>query len=275
MNREDLYRAIGAVDDDVLAQSEARKRGWRKWAAACLCLCVLGAVSILHLKGGGQDSAVQAIAALEYGGCCYEVCDLDWVLEKYGLPGRITADMAGEHLAWLRRDGAAYKEAAARTDIELYQYAPAPCRGVCVVREGESYLAALFCNFRLDDGESAVPLSELYRVYGLNAAEDIASIAGAKTVTEPEALAAFYNLTVALESEGNDAFQAAVFGGVPEEDQNAAHAAFADDAHTWRIELKTGLRLYLQVYPGYGWIYGRGAMTYYRMDAALAAWFAK
>lgn len=46
MNSEDLYRAIGKVDDTILEQSEAaaKKGGWVKWAAmaACLCLVIAG-----------------------------------------------------------------------------------------------------------------------------------------------------------------------------------------------------------------------------------------
>lgn len=289
MNSKDLYNAIGKMDDDVLEQSEAvkKKSGWLRWGAvaACLCLCAVGAVSIFRLKGDGQDPVVQPLAVLEFNGCYYEVCDRGWVLEKYGLPGKITAEAAGEHLAYLKHDGGAgYEEAAAQTDIELYQYAPSPCRGVYVVREGERYKAALFCNFRLFDSNASVELLELYRTYGLNGAEDILSIARTKSrggietvagsiVTAPEAITEFYELTAALESCGNDDFQAAVFGGIPEEDQTAAHSSFADDGITVRIELKTGLRFYLRVYPGYGWIYGPGTLSYYRMDEGISGWF--
>lgn len=258
-----------------------------KWGtlAACLCLCVIGAVSIFHPKRGGKDSEIQAIAALEFNGCYYEVCDFDWVLEKYGLPSKITVEMAGEHLAYLKRNGnAGYEENASLTDIELYQYAPSPCRGVYVVRDGESYTAALFCNFRLSDSNASVELTELYRAYGINGAEDISAIARTKSrgetetvagsvVTSPEAIAQFYKLTTSLESCGNDDFQAAVFDGIPEENQPAAHTSFADDAITVRIELKTGLRFYLWVFPSYGWIYGPGALPYYRMNEGISGWF--
>lgn len=288
MNSKDLYSAIGKVDDDILEQSEVfkRKSGWLKWGtiAACLCLCVIGAVSIFHPKGGSQDSEVQAIAPLEFNGCYYEVCDLGWVLEKCGLPSKITAGMAGEHLAYLKHDdGAGYEETAAQTDIELYQYAPAPCKGVYVVRDGKSYLAALFCNFQLFDSNANVELSELYRVYGVSGAEDISAVARTKSlgetetvtggiVTEPEVIAEFYELTTSLKSCGNDDFQAAVFKGIPEEDQPAAHTSFADDAITVRIELKTGLRFSLTVYPSYSWIYGPGTLSYYQMNEGISGW---
>ena len=177
MRTIDLYHAFHAVDDDILERSEAaigrrKKNGWLKWGtiAACLCLCVVGAISIFYPKGGSQDSVVQAIAALEFNGCYYEVCNIESVLESCGLPNKITAEMAGEHLAYLEHnDGAGYEETAKQTDIELYQYAPSPCRGVYVVRDGENYMAALFCNFRLFDSNTNVELSELYKMFGINA----------------------------------------------------------------------------------------------------------
>lgn len=288
MNSKDLYNAIGKVDDDILEQSEAikKKTGWLKWGAmaACLCLCIIGAASILHPNGGSQDPAAHDIAALEFNGCYYEVCDADWVLEKYGLPGKITAEMAGAHLAYLCHDGGSkYEEIATQSDIELYQYAPSPCKGVYVVRDGVNYKAALFCNFRLFDDNTNVELLELYRAYGVDDAKDIAAIArtkskmGAETVVgkpiaNTDAIAEFYRLTTALDSYGNDDFQSAVFGNIPEEDQPAAHGSFADDAMTIRIETKTGLRFHLRFYPSYNWIYGPGTTSYYQMNEAINSW---
>ena len=70
MRSIDLYTAMRVVDDDILERSEnaayrQKKNGWLKWGtiAACLCLCVVGAISIFYPKGGSQDSVVQAIAA--------------------------------------------------------------------------------------------------------------------------------------------------------------------------------------------------------------------
>ena len=255
--------------------------------AACICLCVVGAISIFYPKGGSQDSNVQAIAALEFNGCYYEVCDIESVLESCGLPNKITAEMAGEHLAYLKHSNVAgYEETATQTDIELYQYAPSPCRGVYVVRDGESYMAALFCNFRLFDSNTNVELSELYRVYGVDGAEDISVIAYTEskpgieavvngTVSDAEAIAEFYEHTTSLVSFGNDDFQAIMFNNIPEEDKSAANTAFADDAMTLRIETKTGLRFNLRIYPSYGWIYGPGTQSYYRIDDAIFNWAEK
>ena len=136
------------------------------------------AIPVLHHKGGsGIQDPVHAIAALEYNGKFYETVDIPEVLEKYGLPSKITADMAGEHFEYLKSDGGAgYECTASQTDIELYQYAPSACDGVYVLRDGDAWYAALFCNFYQFDSNTSDELTELYRVYGIDSADDIQSI---------------------------------------------------------------------------------------------------
>ena len=65
------------------------------------------------------------------------------------------------------------------------------------------------------------------------------------------------------------AFSIPNYINIPEEDKSAANTAFADDAMTLRIETKTGLRFNLRIYPSYGWIYGPGTQSYYRIDDAI------
>lgn len=57
-----------------------------------------------------------------------------------------------------------------------------------------------------------------------------------KTVVDPQETTEFYNMTVALWSYVNDDFQNAVFGDIPEEEQQEEHTAFADDRRNLRIE---------------------------------------
>lgn len=294
MSTEQFFSALGTIDDKYILEAvtcqRKQKSGRLRWGAVAACLCLLGIggfflSGILYPRGTSQDPVVQDIAALDFNGCFYEVCDLDWVLEKHGLPGKITAEMAGEHLAYLQRDdGTRYEETTAQTEIELYQYAPSPCRGVYVVRDGERYAAALFCNIWQPDSNTHTEFSELYRIYGASAAQDISAIARTESrwgqeavigniVTEPEAIAQFYAMTTALASYGNDDFQNAVFQGIPEEAMPDANTAFADDGISVRIELTSGLRFSLRVYPGYGWIYTPGTLSYYKMDEAAYQWF--
>ena len=291
MNRKDLYNGFNAVDDDILERSEttakkSKRPAWVKWGAmaACLCLVIGIAIPVLHHKGGiGPDQPATAIAALELSGHFYEAVDVPQVLEKFGLPKEITADMAGEHVSYLKSDGGVgYEESAIETDIELYQYAPSPCRGVYVLRDGEKYMAALFCNFVQFDDNTSCEFTELYRVYGIDSADDIASVTEmgnsnnreiGTPVTDRQEIAEFYDMTVSLWSYGNDDFQKQMFGGYPDEEtQMQAHTAFADDRRNLRIETTTGLRFFISFHPSFDWINGGGTMSYFKIDEQMHAW---
>lgn len=292
MKKEDISDALNMLNDDILQEAnevrsnKKKNRNWRKWGAVAACLCLLVAVfpvKRLINANKNQDKGVDPIALLELSGCYYEACSKERILEKYGLPAKITEDMAGQHLLYLESDGGAgYKVTSAQTNIELYEYAPNPCRAVYVLRDGNSYKAALFCNIIGSDTNTSYELRDLYKFYGIEGAEDIASIshvdwhkekAVGNTVTDTEAISAFYNITLALAGYSNDDFQAEVFGKIPENQQVAVHTDFANDNTTIRIEATSGLRLFIEVFPDYGWIYGGGTMKYYKMNDAMHQWF--
>lgn len=280
MNEQDLFRAINGADDAQLLKSEKKPKKVLRWVAACAALLVLIFAPVVSRKGMFQDEAAAAIAALEFQGAFYETCDHPDVLTRYGLPRKITADMAGEHLAYLEPEGAGYKETARTTDIELYTYAPSPCRAVYVLRDGGTYMAALFCNIYQFDSDTHTEFSEMFRIYGVESAADIASITEVSwdrdrvvghTVADEQTIQAFYNIATSLTSHGNDGFQALTFDGIPEEEQVDLHQAFAEDLRKLRVETKDGLRFYIDVHTSFGWM--EFAMSYYQMDAQMSAWF--
>ena len=285
------------IEDAAPAKQKSKKTVWVRWVAVAACLCLAVGIAVprltdmFHNKGGdpsqthdGPDSLVQEISALEFNGAYYEATDIPEALERYGLPTVITENMAGKHLSYLEPNGGAgYKESATETDIELFEYAPASCRGVYVIRDGNKYLAALFCNiFSLDDNTSN-GMETLYGFYGIESPDDIVSItevdwnrdkAVGSTVTEKSEIAAFYNLSSSLTSYGNDDFQKIVFDSIPEDQQVKTHTDFANDLRMIRIETNDGLRFYIEVHPSFGWIYGNGTLSYYQIDAQMASWIA-
>lgn len=293
MTNENILDAIGGINEaavlDAKAYRRPKSRSWLKWgaAAACLCLAVSIALPVLHHKGGiSWNDPIQNFAAfaLEFNGKIYEAVEAEEVLERYGLPPKITADMAGDHVSYLKADDdLGYVCTVSQTNVELYQYAPAVCDGVYILRDGETWYAALFCNFYQFDSNTNCSLTELYRVYGIESADDIASITETddrsaevgSPVTERQEIRAFYEMTTALESYGNDDFQAEVFDGIPERDQQAAHSAFADDRRNLRIETKDGLRFFIAFYPDYDWISGGGTMSYFKIDDQMRDWLGR
>lgn len=298
MNRKDLYNGFNEVDDDILERSETASRSkkkpvWLKWGAiaACLCLVVSIAIPVLHHKGGpGSQDPIDdfpAVAALLYfNGALYECCDIPQALERLGLPSEITPEIAGEHVANIELGGIMdYQETVSQTDKELFQYAPAPSRAVYVLRDGDNYMAAVFARtYFPDDPNAYSDLAEVYRIYGIEDAGDIASITqvdwnrgkviGAE-ITDADAISEFYALTtdiVNFVSMDNDAFQERVFGDVPEENAPEAHNAFADDLQVLRIETTEGLRFFVNIYPSYGYLYSSGAMAYHLITPELNEW---
>ena len=291
MTNENILDAIGGINENAVQDAKAYKRPkskrWFRWGAmaACLCLVIGIAIPILHHKGkGGIDhqDPLQDTAAFELNGKFYEVVETPEVLEKYGLPSKITEDVAGDHVAYLKSDGDdSYECTPIETDMELYQYNPAAFDGVYVLRNGETWCAALFCNFYQFDSNTNCSLTELYRVYGIESADDIKSITEMDNnnenetgtpVVERQEITEFYNMTIALGSYGNDDFQAEVFGNIPEEKQQEAHSAFADNRRNLRIETASGLRFFIAFYPNYDWIEGGGTMSYFKIDNQMRNW---
>jgi len=290
MSKDRVIDSLGRIDDDMIQKVESlrqkkKRPAWNKWAAmvACLCLVIGIAIPVIHHKGGFEGDPAKEIAALEFNGCFYEAVDIPEVLEKYGLPGEITADMAGEHVSYLKSDGGVgYEETSLETDIELYQYAPTPCRGVYVLRDGKKYMAALFCNFYQFDSNTNTELTELYRVYGIESADDIVSLTEMSwsnqeeigtPVTDRAEINEFYNMTIALWSYGNDDFQKLMFGGYPDEETlQKAYIAYADDQRNLRIKTTDGLCFFISFHPNYDWIEGGGTMSYFQIDEQMHEW---
>lgn len=287
--------AIGFIDDQLVEKADEytgvkKKNTWIKWGAMVACLCLVVAVfpsvsNILHHKGAStnQDDPVKMIAAYEYNGAFYEFIDNKEVLEKYGLPGKITAAQAGEHLGWLEKDGDGYKDCVHETDIELYTYAPHPCVGVLVIRDGDHYGAALFCNHILID-DSCVEFGEIYRVYDVEKADDIVSICEfngifghekvSNKTTDRDVINAFYNASLSLDCFGNDSFQELEFGSFDsEEDQVAHHIEYADAMTNLRIETASGLVFFVRAVPSYGWL--ESDLSYFKFNDSMTKWFAE
>lgn len=293
MNRNKLYQAFNHVDDEILERSNTssgsrKKNIWVKWGAMAACLCLVVAVipfvsNVLQHKGGTGDP-VKVIAAYEHNGAFYEFTDNKEVLEKYGLPGEITAAQAGEHLGWLEKDGDGYKDCVRETNIELYTYAPHPCAGVLIIRDGDRYGAAIFCNHILFDDDSCVEFEEIYRTYGVEKAEDILSICEfngtfgfekeSNKTTDRDAMTAFYNASLSLDCFGNDSFQKLEFGSFDsEEAQIAHHIEYADAATDLRIETASGLVFFVRAVPSYGWL--EGDLTYFKFNDSMTEWFSE
>ncbi len=58
MKPEDLFRAIGAADDELLERSRKQRavsKRWIEWGALAACVCIVAAVSIISVKIGSNE----------------------------------------------------------------------------------------------------------------------------------------------------------------------------------------------------------------------------
>lgn len=300
MNKDHVIDAFAGIDEDMIQdvdvlRSKKRRPVWLKWGALAACLCLLAtiAIPVIKYKGGfgiqGPDDYIsEQMALLYYQGALYECCTNPQALERLGLPAEITPDLAGAHVANIEMGGNPdYQECVSPTDKELFEYAPVPSRAVYILRDGDTYMAVVFCRtYFPDDPNAYSEMSEVYRFYNIEDADDIASITQmdwhrdkiiGSEITDVNVVADFYALTTDIAnfiSMDNDAFQDRVFGDVPEENTQEAHNAFADDLKILRIETEEGLRFFINVYPNYGYVYCGKAMAYYQITPELAQCFA-
>ena len=293
MSSMDMLDLIGGIDSSYIAEADtARKRGklisLRKWLpalAACTALIlIIPAVWNIFRGKAGPDEPPEGLdesRLLDFNGCYYEVTDKPEVLAIYGLPEKITEDVAGEHISYLEPIGTVeYQQSAVQTDVEMFQYTGSPCRGAYIIKDQDHYYAAIFCNFTLMDNAS-VELGELYRVYDVQSADDIVSVTEVnwnrnktvgKTITDRTAIADFYDITCSLVPNSNSEFQSKMFDMIPEEEQQEKHNSFANDLHVIRVETASGLRFYLEIFPSYEWMYGTGTLSYFQMSPELMNW---
>lgn len=195
------------------------------------------------------------------------------LLDTYHLPHEITADMVGCPL------GAGVDCGGGQTERIMYQYVPyadivtvtsglnqeRAQRAVYVVEDKEGYSFALFCNFIHLDSNTHEEASELFAVYGVDEAEDIAGIAiGGETVSDSARIQEIFDNLYYSGSMGNDDYQDIFFKGMSEEDQQALSAELADSMIEIKIITTNGVVINnLNYYPAINYAYW--ALNYYRL----------
>lgn len=279
----DLRMRVGILEQNRRAREKRMlERGGRAKMkrllpiAACLALLIV-AVGIVwdRHNGSGHKGDPEEFPGivLEFNDSYYEITDKRAFLERSGLPAEITAELAGGHAAYLRPGlpgEADYEVSAEQTDIELLEYAPAPCKGVYIFRDGTTYSAALFCNVH----HGVKPMELLYQIYGVEGAEDIVSVTEldwdrdqvlGEAVTDRDEIEAFYSACLSLNG----------FGSVPDMSRDEERTAeYAVDHRDLCVETRGGLRFPIDVYPSFGVLYASGIMTYYccQPEEPMAAW---
>lgn len=286
MRKEDFAEVLSDINEkhivDARADGKAPKPVWLKWGAmaACLCLVTGLAIHVLNLKGGpGRDDPLHPLNVIEYNGAYYESVDMAdaKILNAYNLPHEITADMIGVPL------GTGLDHNGAQTRQVFYQYEPyadivtvtaepeqkRAQRAVYIVEDGGAYTFALFCNFISFDSNTHTEASEMFVIYGVDEAEDIAKVTiGADNITDTNQIKALFENLCHSHSMGNDDYQNAIFKGMSEEEQRALSVELADSAIEISIATAEGVAInHITYYPTINYV--SWALNYYKLDNSI------
>lgn len=285
MTNEKLYEVLGDINEKHVKEAreyrQTKKPVWLKWGAmaACLCLVVGLAISVLNPKGGPSQDPLRPLNVIEYNGAYYESIDMAdrKVLDTYNLPYEITTDMVGSSL------GAGMGANGEQTRQVFYQYMPyanivtvtteleqeRAQRAVYIVEDGDAYSFALFCNFVPFDSNTHTEASEMFVVYGVDEAEDIASImVGGDKITDADRIKALFDNLYNSHAMGNDDYQNVIFKGMSEEEQQALSIELADSMIEMRITTIEGVVINnLHYYPAINYV--SWALNYYKLGSPI------
>ena len=150
MKKENLYEAIGDINENYVndAHMTAKKKSrsvWVKWVAmaACLCLVVIGAFSIMPNSNHSTHKAPTVL----FNDAEYYICGSRGeaiILKDCGLPTELSSDLAGGFITYLKYDGECYYTATREeTNFVMYEYKLEPNTNVYIVLIDEVYYAAV------------------------------------------------------------------------------------------------------------------------------------
>lgn len=275
------------------------KKVWYKWVAVAACFALVLAIGFPFAKdlliSPDQKDIVDAVVLIEYNDSYLEIIEDAKTIKKFGLPSKITEDIIGSHIVYLKKavpetEYSNYMVADETTNTELFEYKPAPYKAVRILRDGDKYYYAWFCNYLVENNES-LTIQTAFDVYGIDDATDIVSItpvksdnywkANGKSITDTNTISDFYKAISKLSAFSFDEYHELVFADdlKKAEDEGGGdigtevYSRVADDRKDIVIETKDGLRFAIQYYPSYGWINITKTLSYYQMSPEIEEWF--
>lgn len=307
MKRKKISETIGNINPKYIDEATGYtsvakttpKKVWYKWVAVAACFALVLAIGFPFAKdlfiSPDQKDIVDAVVLIEYDDSYLEVIEDAKTIKKFGLPSEITEDIIGNHIVFLQKavpeaEYSNYVVADETTNIELFEYKPAPYKAVRILKDGETYYYAWFCNYLVENDES-LSIQTAFNVYGIDEATDIVSItpvksdnywtANGKAITDSTTISDFYTEISKLSAFSFDEYHEIVFANDLEkaEDEGGGdigselYSRVEDDRKDIVIETKDGLRFAIQYYPSYGWINITKTLSYYQMSLEIEEWF--
>ena len=275
MKKEELFEIIGEVDEhkvceagQVMSVKKKTNTVWFKWATIAACLCLILVASIPFIANIYQPKdPVEPHDIVEFNGAYYEILDKDnaKILKEYNLPKEITSNMVGDFV------GASLDDKGNETKRFMHEYVPyldAEQKAVYVLKEGEKYSFALFCNYIYKDDSEYTEASDMFALYGVDNAEDIASITmDGKTIKDAGKIKEFFDSLYNAYGMGNDEYQENIFQRMDEDKQQALAIELADSEIEIKIVTKAGVVInHISHFPTINYV--SWALNYYNLDAS-------
>lgn len=278
MNTKKFSEAMSEVDDKYYVeaanyQPKRRKSNWVKWGAVAACLTLVLAIGIPYITnlvgshGGQIKDPLRPLNVIEYNGAYYEKLDMSdtELLDRYNLPHEITSDIVGRNMG-------SGTDSSEKSTEDLFQYLPYEniatsdgrvCRAVYIIQDGANYSFVRFCNYVHFDSNSHEEATELFAVYGIDAADDIKRVTiGNDTISDTLEIQAVFDEIKNAHSIGNDDYQAAIYGGLTEDEQRTMSRELAENMIEIRIETTSGVVTnHLSYYPSINYL--EWGLSYY------------
>ena len=282
MTNETLYEVIGEISDRHIKEAkQARKEKrtiWLKWSAmaACLCLVIALALPIIDKDGPDGHQQVQPLNVIKFNGAYYECIDMKntKILDAYNLPHEITTDMIGYGIS------VSFDANVEQKNQILYQYIPyaditvkleqeRPQRAVYILEENGVYSFALFCNYIGEGSNAHTEVNEMFAVYGIDEAEDIAYIIfDKKKLTDINKIKEIFENLYCSYAMGNDDYQNAVFKGMSEKEQQELCSELADSMIEIKIVTTEGVVInHIKYYPTTNYV--SWGLNYYKLNNSI------
>lgn len=285
MTKEQLFVLLGEAEERAVrdaGEAGKKKAAPVRWAAAAACLAlVLAAARLLSPHGGGQKDPVRPIDVLEFSGAYYEILSPEEgedreILGAYQLPLTIPEEAVGADLGrgkdgqgnWSREVFHQYLPYAQVT-TQLPNGDIRHQRAVYVVEREGAYAYALFCNYLHYDGNSHEEIGELFAVYGIDEAADIAAVTFAgREITDRAEIQRLYTVLCSGRAMGNEDYQSLVFGDLSDEEQQNLAVTLADSAMELYMTTTEGLVTgKLSYMPSIGFVSMK--LNYYLLEEPL------
>ncbi len=218
MKKDVFYKAIGRIDDDIVAKAAMpikapRKRNWMKYSAAAACLCLAVLVSIFSLphlfdnrvpnSPNIPEDAIALDPRIGFDNKQYVPLSRE-LLKEYGFEETVSQSQIGAKLGTVTEGN--------DTGKEVYAYIPAGSDAVVAMKDGDSYKLYSFLNFKSYENNQDEDMIEYLKVYGIHAYTDIKKVTIGGRELEPDEIETFYNYFSALKNS-SDAYFDSLFNG--------------------------------------------------------------